>query len=110
MKKSFIAATAGVLAGAALLICAAPAMADPHIGFGITVGLPLPVVYAAPTPVAYAEPAPVVYGGYGYGPVVRIGSPYYYRDWHYYHGYHGDHDYRDHGDFHGHHDEHRGHR
>ncbi|HXA47717.1 MAG TPA: hypothetical protein VNW52_08805 [Burkholderiaceae bacterium] len=100
MKKSLIAATAGVLAGAALLVCAAPAMAQPRIGFGITVGLPAPVVYAAPMPVAYVEPAPVVYGGYG--PVVRVGAPYYYHDWHYYHGYHDYHGYYGyHGAYHG---------
>jgi hypothetical protein len=82
MKKSLIAATAGVLAGATLLMCAAPAMAQPRIGFGVSVGVP--VAYVGP---AYVAPTPVVYGGYG--PVVRVGAPYYYHDWHYYHGYHG---------------------
>jgi len=77
MKKSFAAATAGILAGTALLMCTAPAMAHERIGFGISVGVPIvavaPVAYVAPPPV-YAPPA-VVYGGF-YGPVVRVGGPY----------------------------------
>jgi len=82
MKKSLIAATVGVLAGATLLMSAAPAMAHDRIGFGVSIGLPV-------APVAYVAPAPVVYGGYG--PVVQVGSPYYYgRDWRFYHGYRGD--------------------
>jgi hypothetical protein len=87
MKKSLVAATAGVLAGATMLMCAAPAMAHDRIGFGISVGLPVaPVAYVAPPPV-YA-PAPVVVGAYG--PVVQVGAPYYYgRDWRYDHGFHG---------------------
>jgi hypothetical protein len=113
MKKTFIAATAGILAGVTLLLCATPAMAQPRIGFGLSIGLPVPAVYIAPPPVAYVEPAPVVYGGYGYGPVVRVDAPYYYRDWRYYHGYHGyhgdhddrgyrgDHEHHDHDDHHG---------
>jgi hypothetical protein len=102
MKKSFIAATVGVLAGATLLLCTTPALAQPRIGFGVAIGLPVPAVYVAPAPVAYVEPAPVVYGGYGYGAVARVGAPYYYRDWRY-HGYY------DHRDFHDHHDHHDGH-
>ena len=81
MKKSFLAATAGILAGATLLFCAAPASAHDRVGFAISLGVP----------VAFAAPAPVVYGGYG--PAVRVDAPYYYRDWGYYHGYRGgDHD------------------
>jgi hypothetical protein len=96
MKKSFFATTAGVLIGATMLMGAAPAMAHDRIGFGVSIGVPIaaPVAYVAPAPV-YA-PAPVVYGGYG--PVVRVGGPYY-RDWHYYHGYHGYYGYR--GGYHG---------
>jgi len=79
MKKSFVAATAGVLAGAALLMSAAPAMAHDRIGFEVSVGLPV-------APIAYVAPAPVVYGGYA--PVVRVEHPYYAEhDWRYYHGY-----------------------
>jgi hypothetical protein len=81
MKKSFLAATAGVLAGATLLMCAAPAMAHERVAIGVSVGVP----------VGYVAPAPVVYGGYYgpgyYGPVVRVGAPYYYHGWNYGHGY-----------------------
>jgi hypothetical protein len=83
MKQSLAAATAGILAGTALLLCTAPAMAHGRVGVGISIGLPVvpaivpfaPVAYVAPPPL-YGPPA-VVYGGYyGYGPVVRVGGPY----------------------------------
>jgi hypothetical protein len=97
MKKSLIAASAGILAGATLLLCTAPAMAHDNIGFGISIGVPVlpPVAYVAPP--VYA-PAPY-YGAYG----VQVGAPYYYyhdRGWHdrgwYEHGGHdrGGHDFR----------------
>ena len=79
MKKSLLAATAGIIAGAALLVFAAPASAHERVGFAVAIGAPVP----------YIAPAPVVYGAYG--PVVTIGSPYYYNNWGYYHGYRGDH-------------------
>jgi hypothetical protein len=81
MKKSLVAATAGVLAGTVLLMSATPAMAHDRIGFEVSVGLPV-------APIAYVAPAPVVYGGYA--PVVRVEHPYYAEhDWRYYHGYYG---------------------
>jgi len=83
MKKYFLAATAGVLAGATLLMCAAPAMAHERVAIGVSVGVPV-------VGVGFAAPAPVVYGGYYgpgyYGPVVRVGGPYYH-GWNYGHGY-----------------------
>lgn len=87
MKKSFLAAISGILAGAALLVCAGPASAHDRVDFGISIGVPL----------AYVAPAPVVYSGYA--PAVRVEAPYYYRDsGYYYQGYRGgDHDgWRDH--------------
>lgn len=96
MKKSFVAASLGVLTGATLLFGGAPAMAHDRIGFGISVGLPIvaPVAYAAPAPyyapVPYYAPAPVVYG-YGYR--ARFGAPYYYHD-------RGWHDFRGHREWH----------
>lgn len=93
MKKSFLAAISGILAGAAMLVCAAPASAHDRVDFAISLGVP----------VAFAAPAPVVYGGYG--PAVRVEAPYYYRDSRYYYqGYRrGDYDgYRDHDGWRGH--------
>ena len=79
MKKSLIA-LAGVLAGATMVLAAAPASAHDRIAFGISVGVPVaPVAYVAPPPVYVAPPAPVV-----------VSEPVYYGpEWRYYHGYHG---------------------
>lgn len=100
MNKYFIAATSGILAGASLLLCTAPATA--HEGLAVSIGVPLPLIVA---PAPYISPPPIVYGGYG--PVVQYGSPYYYgapyyygRGWYdhgygrgwYGHGYRGNHD------------------
>ena len=83
MKKSFVAAIAGMLAGATLLLSTGPALAQPRIGLDVSVGVPI-------APVAVA-PAPVVYGAYG--PVMAAGAPYFYRGrgWHDFHGYRGYH-------------------
>ena len=91
MKKTFLAATAAIVAGAAMMMCAAPASAHERIGFDVAIGVPAP----------YVVPAPVVYGGYG--PVVTVGAPYYYhRDWRYYHGFRGEHEgFREHDGFRG---------
>lgn len=110
MKKTFFATTAGILAGAALFVCAAPAMAHDHIDFSLSLGVPLAYVAPAPVyvPAPYYPPAPVVYGGYG--PVVTVGAPYYYGGWRYRHGWR-DHDgWRDRDGWHRHGDrgEHRG--
>ncbi|HSY29031.1 MAG TPA: hypothetical protein VK832_16095 [Burkholderiaceae bacterium] len=88
MKKSFLAATAGVLAGATLLMCAAPAMAHERVAIGVSVGVP--VGFVAPAPVAYGPGyyGPAYYGPGYYGPVVSVGGPYY-RGWNYGHGYRG---------------------
>jgi hypothetical protein len=85
MKKALVTA-AGLLAGATMLMCTAPAMAHGRVGVAISVGLPVaPIVYAAPPPVYLAPPLyappPVVVGAYG--PVVQVGWPYYYGHRHY---------------------------
>jgi hypothetical protein len=97
MKTSLIA-LAGVLAGATMLVAAAPASAHDRIAFGISVGVPVaPVAYVAP-PAYYAPPpAPVVVGG----PVVEVGAPYYGPDWRYYHGYRGGYYYHGYNGYHG---------
>ena len=79
MKKSLIA-IAGALAGAAMCVAAAPAMAHDRWDVAVSFGVPVaPVTYVAPPPVYVAPPAPVV-----------VASPVYYdNDWRYYHGYRG---------------------
>lgn len=111
MKKSLVIASVAALAGATLLLGASPAMAHDRFGLAVSVGIPAPVI-VAPAPVYYpAAPAPVVYGEYG--PIVRVGAPYYYgRDWRYERRFYPDHGYRGgyyHGDR-GDHGYHGGHR
>ena len=92
-----------MVAAGGLVAASAPAHAAGHVS--LSVGLPLPGVYAAPGPAYYGPPAPVVYdapppvyyaqpyygpGYYGpayYGPraVVRFGPGWhggYHRGWH----------------------------
>ena len=103
MKKSMLAAIAGIIAGTALL--ASPAMAHDRVGLSIGIGVPLyapapTVVYAAPPQVVYAPPPPVyvaprrvVYAA----PVVEYRESYYgYPDsWHHRHHHHHHHRWHD---------------
>ena len=79
MKKSLIA-LAGALAGATMLVAAAPASAHDRFAFGVSVGVP--VAYVAPAPYYAPAPGPVVVGGpayYGGGPVYYNAPGYGYR-------------------------------
>lgn len=94
MKKFIQYASAGLIAGSAMLMAATPAAAS-NVNWAVSIGVPAPVVYAAP-PVMYSPPpvaysAPVVYGPpavmYSPAPVVYVsGGPQYYRQAHYRHG------------------------
>ena len=98
MKKYLRYVSAGLIASGALLMVAAPAAAG-NVSWGVSIGMPAPVVYAAPPvmysapavygpPAVYYPPAPVVYvsGGpaYRHGNYYRSGGPAY-RHGNYYH-------------------------
>ena len=80
MKKSMI--TFGLLPAGGLALLAAP-KAQAGVGISISVGAPVPVVYAPPV-VYMPAPAPIVYAP---APVVLVPAPRYYYVNHY--GPHG---------------------
>lgn len=60
--KKFLTATAGLMAGTALMLCSSSVMAHGRVDWSVTIGAPIyyaPPTFYAPPPVVYEEPAPV---------------------------------------------------